>query len=43
MFKLFKQYFQASSLEDGVDLTTKEIKELPMDLTHQQQTVEEAI
>jgi len=43
MLKRFKQHFQASSLEDGVDLTTKEIKELHMDLNHQLQTVEEAI
>lgn len=43
MLKRFKQRFQASSLENGVDLTTKEIKELHMDLTHQLQTVEEAV
>ncbi|MGN7479822.1 hypothetical protein ACTHOQ_18535 [Solibacillus silvestris] len=43
MLKRFKQRFQVSSLEDGVDLTTKEIKELHMDLTQQLQTVEEAV
>lgn len=43
MLKRFKQRFQASSLEDGIDLTTKEIKELHMDLKQQLQTVEEAI
>lgn len=43
MLKRFKQRFQASSLEEGVDLTTKEIKELHMDLTQQLHTVEEAI
>lgn len=43
MLKRFKQRFQASALEDGVDLTTKEIKELHLDLTQQLQTVEEAV
>lgn len=43
MLKRFKQRFQASSLEDGVDLSLKEIKELHMDLTQQLRTVEEAI
>ncbi|MBD8033809.1 hypothetical protein [Solibacillus merdavium] len=43
MLKRFKQRFQASSLEDGVDLSRKEIKELHIDLTHQLQTVEEAV
>ncbi len=43
MLKRFKQRFQTSSLEDGVNLSTKEIKELHMDLTQQLQTVEEAI
>lgn len=43
MLKRFKQRLQASSLEDGVDLTTKERKELHTDLTQQLQTVEEAI
>ncbi len=43
MLERFKQRFQVSSLEDGVDLTTKEIKELHMDLTQQLHTVEESI
>lgn len=43
MLKRFKQRFQTSSLEDGVNLSTKEIQELHMDLTQQLQTVEEAI
>lgn len=43
MLKRFKQRFQASSLEDGVDLSLKEIKELHMDLTQQLHTVEESI
>ena len=43
MLKRFKQRFQASSLENGVDLTIKEIKELHNDLTQQLQTVEERI
>lgn len=43
MLKRFKQRFQASSLKDGVDLSTKEIKEIHMDLTQQLHTVEEAI
>ncbi|MGE7910782.1 hypothetical protein [Lysinibacillus xylanilyticus] len=43
MLKRFKHLVQASSLEDGVDLTTKEIKELHMDLMHQLHLVEEAI
>ena len=43
MLKRFKQRFQASALEDGIDLTKKEIKEHHMDLTHQLQTVEEAV
>ncbi|MCS1384397.1 hypothetical protein NXZ75_19560 [Lysinibacillus sphaericus] len=43
MLKRFKHLVQASSLEDGVDLTTKEIKELHMDLTQQLHLVEEAI
>lgn len=43
MLKRFKQRFQTSSLEDGVDLSTKEIKELHMDLTQQLPTVEEGI
>ncbi len=43
MLKRFKQRFQATSLEDGVDLTTKEIKVLHNDLTQQLHTVEEAI
>lgn len=37
MLKRFKQHFQTSSLEDGVD----EIKELHMNLTQQLYTVEE--
>lgn len=43
MLKRFKQHFQAPSLEESVDLTTKEIKELHMDLMQQLHTVEEAI
>ena len=43
MLKRFKQRFQAASLEDGVDLTAKEIKELHNDLTQQLNTIEEAI
>jgi len=43
MLKRFKQRFQASSLEDGVDLTAKELKELHKDLTQQLQTIEERI
>ncbi|WP_339196691.1 hypothetical protein MKY27_17725 [Solibacillus sp. FSL R5-0449] len=43
MLKRFKQRFQASSQEDGVDLSTREIKELHLDLTQQLQTVDEKI
>ena len=43
MLKRFKQRFQASSLEGGVDLSTKEIKKIHIDLTQQLHTVEEAI
>lgn len=43
MLKRFKQRFQASSLEDGVDLTAKELKELHNDLTQQLQTMEAKI
>ncbi len=43
MLERFKQRFQASSLEDDVDLTTKEIKEIHMDLTQPLQAVETAI
>lgn len=43
MLKRFKQRFQASPLEEGVDLSTKEIKEIHLDLTQQLYKLEEAI
>lgn len=43
MLKQIKQAFRASPLENGVDLTTKEIKELPLGLTQRLQTLEEEI
>lgn len=41
MLKRFKQLFQAESLEDGINLIAKKLKELQKDLTQQLQTVEE--
>ncbi|WDV06151.1 hypothetical protein [Lysinibacillus irui] len=43
MLKRFKQRFQASPLEEGVVLSTKEIKEIHLDLTQQLHKLEEAI
>lgn len=43
MLKRIRQHFHTSSIEDGVDLTVKEIEELHMEIQLQFQTVEEEI
>lgn len=43
MLKRLKERFQASSLENGIDLSTKEMKELHKDLKQQLKNIEKAI